>query len=418
MEALSAGQRGIRAVCKGLTALIISVFIVTPSPSGRAQPPDYLAPSDLDVPDWGPQYLPEWRPFDTSLRFALHGDYQIFQVLKKSDSRQPGLARVQHTLTFEPDVLLTSTLRLHARWRPLKDATFLLDDDIKLNDDTVERAFFEGRALGLDVSGGRIPLLFHNLYMAEDDVVGGLVAKNNLVLFDLPNIRLLLFATASGGFSELERFEGQQVGLYGIDAVIDTARYTIEATFGYLHNEDFKHRDERHAGLSFISFGHRQSFALRAFGSWIQNNEDPGALVIVEHSYMFPATILERPTWYANFFYGTRDFRTMANGSLKNLGFLFNQLNGMPQLANAGIDSFGFAVGLLLGRSREFTVTPELSTVFDQSRRDNDQLAGGFRVQGRLLKTSFWRVDLVALRQSVDDTPTQLATSILVVYRF
>jgi hypothetical protein len=363
------------------------------------------------------QFLPEWRPYGGTLRFALHGDYQIFEVGKVRDEKQTGLLRLQNTLTFEPDVQLTDTFRLHARWRPLNNEAFFFDGT-QGRPDRVQRAFFEGTAAGLDMAGGRLPFEFHNLYMAQDDVLGGLIAKNNLNLFGLPNIRVLAFGTASGRFHELEGRAGRQLGLYGIDAVIDTTRYITEATVGYIHDEDASNREERHAGLSVTRIQARQSTSLRAFGNWNQANAGAGGLFIMEHTYVFPAEYLERPTWYANAFYGTRDYRSMAAGSIKNLGFLFNQLNLAPQLNNFGIDSFGFATGILLGRSRDFTVTPEFAMVFDQSRLNNDQVAGGIRTQTRLMDTSFLRVDLVSLHQSIDGNRSQYAASALVVYKF
>jgi hypothetical protein len=363
------------------------------------------------------QFLPEWRPYGGTLRFALHGDYQIFEIGKVRDAAQTGLLRLQHTLTFEPDVQLTDTFRLHARWRPLNNEAFFFDG-AQGHTDRVQRAFFEAKAVGLDVAGGRLPLEFHNLYMAQDDVLGALVAKNNLSIFSLPNIRVLAFGTASGRFHELEGRAGRQVGLYGLDAVIDTMRYITEATVGYLHDEDAPNREERHGGLSITRIQPRQSTSLRAFGNWNQVNDGSGGLFIMEHSYVFPAEYLERPTWYANAFYGTRDYRSMAAGSLKNLGFLFNQLNLAPQLNNTGVDAFGFATGILLGRSRDFTVTPEFSMVFDQSRLNNDQMAGGIRAQTRLMDTSFLRVDLTSLHQSIDRNRTQYAASALIVYKF
>ncbi|MDO8546263.1 MAG: hypothetical protein Q7R68_02790 [Nitrospirales bacterium] len=363
------------------------------------------------------QFLPEWRPYGGTLRFALHGDYQIFEVGKVRDAAQTGLLRLQNTLTFEPDVQLTDTFRLHARWRPLNNEAFFFDGT-QGRPDRVQRAFFEGKAVGLDVAGGRLPLEFHNLYMAQDDVLGGLIAKNNISVFGLPNIRAMAFGTASGRFHELEGRAGRQVGLYGFDAVIDTMRYITEATVGFLHDEDRAKQNERHAGLSVTRIQPRQSTSLRAFGNWNEANAGAGGLFIMEHSYVFPAEYLERPTWYANAFYGTRDYRSMAAGSLKNLGFLFNQLNLAPQLNNFGIDSFGFATGLLLGRSRDFTVTPEFAMVFDQSRLNNDQMAGGIRTQTRLMDTSFLRVDLTSFHQSIDRNRSQYAASALVVYKF
>jgi hypothetical protein len=133
---------------------------------------------------------------------------------------------------------------------------------------------------------------------------------------------------------------------------------------------------------------------------------------------VFPSAFFFRPTWYGNLYYGSRDYRSMANGSLVSLGFLFNQLTGMPQLTNNGINSYGFATGILLGRSRDFTVTPEISGVFDQGKANNDQLAGGIRTQMRVLDTSFVRIDLVALHQSIDANRTQYAASALLVYKF
>lgn len=363
------------------------------------------------------QFLPELRPFDGAMRFALHGDYQIFEVGKVRDSAQTGLLRLQHTLTFEPDAQFTDTFRIHARWRPLNNEAFFFDNT-QGHTDRVERAFFEAKTMGLDVAGGRVPLEFHNLYMAQDDVLGGLVAKNNLHLFDLPNIRVLAFGTASGRLHELEGRAGRQLGLYGVDAVIDTTHYITEATFGYLHDEDKRNQEERHAGISIIRIQPRQSTSLRAFGNWNQANQQAGGLFIMEHSYVFPAQVLDRPTWYTNVFYGTRDYRSMAAGSLKNLGFIFNQLNLAPQLANTGTDAFGFASGILLGFSRDFTVTPEIAAVWDQSAKNNDQLAGGIRTQTRLLDTSFLRVDLVALHQSIDGNRSQYAASALVVYKY
>jgi hypothetical protein len=363
------------------------------------------------------QFLPEWRPFDGTLRFALHGDYQIFEVGKVRDASQTGLLRLQHTITLEPDVQFTDSFRIHARYRPINNEAFFFDNT-QGHTDRVERAFFEARAAGLDLAGGRVPLEFHNLYMAQDDVLGGLIAKNNLSPFGLPNLRVLAFGTASGRLHELEGRAGRQVGLYGFDAVLDTTQYITEATFGYLHDEDGRNREERHGGLSIIRIQPRQSTSLRAFGNWNEANQQTGGLFIMEHSFVFPAEVLDRPTWYTNAFYGTRDYRSMAAGSLKNLGFLFNQLNLAPQLANTGIDAFGFASGILLGFSRDFTVTPEIAAVWDQSNKNNDQLAGGIRTQTRLLDTSFLRVDLVALHQSIDKNRSQYAASALIVYKF
>jgi len=363
------------------------------------------------------QFIPEWRPYGGTLRFALHGDYQIFEVAKSQNGAQGSVVALQNTLTIEPDIQVTDTFRLHARWRPLNNEK-LLFDGTQGEVDRLQRAFFEGKVAGFDLAGGKVPLEFHNLYLAQDDVLGGMIAKNNLTPFGLPNMRFMAFATASGTLHEMEGRAGRQVGLYGIDAVIDSQKYITEVTFAYLHDEDGKNQNEGFGGLSIVRIQPRQSTSLRAFANWNEVNQQTGGLFIMENSYIFPAEYLDRPTLYTNAFVGTADYKSMASGSLKNLGVLYNQLNLMPQLKNNGVDSVGFATGILLGRSRDFTVTPEFSMVFDQSQKKNDQIGGGIRLQTRLLDTSFLRVDLVAIHQSIDENRTQYAASTLLVYKF
>lgn len=364
------------------------------------------------------QFIPEWRPNGGTLRFSLHGDYQVFQVAKSKNGAQDSLVALQHTLTLEPDIQITDTFRLHARYRPILNEKFLFEDGVDRGDERLQRAFFEGKFAGFDVAGGRVPLEFHNLYLAQDDVLGGMIAKNNLTPFGLPNMRLLAFATASGGFSELDGRAGRKVGLYGIDAVIDSQKYITEVTFAYLRDEVGKNQNEGFGGLSIVRIQPRQSTSIRAFANWNEENQKTGGLFIIENSYIFPSEYLDRPTWYTNAFYGTSDYRSMASGSLKNLGVLFNQLNLMPQLKNNGVDSAGFATGILLGRSRDFTVTPEFSMVFDQSQNKNNQYGGGIRLQTRLMDTSFLRVDLIAFHQDIDVKSITYASSALVVYKF
>ncbi|MEW6324992.1 MAG: hypothetical protein AB1515_06360, partial [Nitrospirota bacterium] len=267
------------------------------------------------------QFLPEWRPFDDITRFALHGDYQLFGVLNSSDDTGAGRFRLLNTLTLDSDLQLTATLRFHARWRPIENQVIYNSEGGSdrfargsLEDETLERVFFEVKLLNLiDAAGGRVPLLFHNLYMAEDDVVGLLIAKNNIALGALPNARVLVFGTVLGKDSELDRLAGQRVGLYGIDAAVDTSRYIIEATFGSLSNAEFDSREERHAGLSITRIEQRQSTSLRGLFSDVQTNRHSGGLVILEHSYVLASRFFDRPTVYLNGFYGTADYLSMAS---------------------------------------------------------------------------------------------------------
>ncbi len=365
------------------------------------------------------QFLPDWRPFGDETMLGIHGDVQLFGV-----GNEGGRFHLLHTVTFEIEARATDTFRLHVRWRPIKNNTLLTREDASnsldrtaLNFDRLERLFIEGAVARTDFAGGRVPLLFHNLYMADDDVLGLLVARNNLTFGAIPNVRALLFATASGkDQAELEGRADREVGLYGLDVVLDTHAYTLEGTFGYLHDSENAALREQHGGLSVTRFAPRRTTSLRLFVNRIEGQN--GRLGIIEHTYTFPAQVLDRPTLYVNAFYGTEDYRSMANGSLKNLGVSFNQLPGAVQLNNSGVDAFGFATGLLLGKSRDFTVTPEIAAVFDTHDAGFDQFAFGLRTQMRIADTSFLRLDAVTLRQDDPANRNSHTLSAQAVYKF
>jgi hypothetical protein len=366
------------------------------------------------------QFLPDIRPTGTQRVFGLHGDYQLF--ISGADVDQNFNSRIFHTLTLEPDARFTSDFRLHARWRPIKNE--LLSDNEKGTDDfgakafkneSIERAFFEGRAGQLDTAGGIVPLEFHNLYMAQDDVVGLLIARNNLASPTISNVRILGFTTAGGVHSKLSGREGKAVTLFGVDAIADTQHHIVEGTLGFLSDANDQKGNEVHAGLSVIRIQPGRSVSLRL----LQNNKEDaaGLLVILENSILYPSTRWDRPTLYVNAFIGTHDYQSMAGGSLKNIGFLFDQAAGVPQMDNTGVDRYGFAAGVVLGASRDFSVVPEVAAVIDQSdRNNNDQVGGGVRVQTRLFDTSFLRWDTTFIHQKAK--PSAAATTLQAVYKF
>ena len=151
----------------------------------------------MPLPVFADQFLHDIRPTGTQFVFGLHGDYQFF--LRGIESSKPFNTRLFHTLTLEPDVRLTSDLRFHARWRPIKNEILFDSDNVgeesfgakAFKNESLERAFFEARIFRMDTAGGLVPLEFHNLYMAQDDVGGLLVAKNNISSGSISNMRVM-----------------------------------------------------------------------------------------------------------------------------------------------------------------------------------------------------------------------------------
>jgi hypothetical protein len=371
------------------------------------------------VPLSATQFAADWRPFRDGTILGLHGDYQLFGV-----GNEGGRLHLLNTLTFEAELRMTDTFRFHARFRPIKNNTLFAREEAvnsldrtALNLDRLERAFLEVQIARIDFAVGRVPLLFHNLYLADDDVLGLLFAKNNIRFGSMPNLRLLAFATASGkDRSELEGRADREVGLYGLDGVLDTHLYTFEGTFGYLHDSEDATKIERHGGLSVTWFEQRRVTSLRLLINRIEGQT--GRLGIVEYTHTFPARVLDRPSLYLNAFYGMQDYRSMANGSIKNLGIAFNQLTGAIQLPNTGIDAFGFAAGILLGKSRDFTITPEIAAVLGNDDLSRDQWTLSLRTQMRIADTSFLRLDAVALHQDDPANRNAHSLSAQAVYKF
>jgi hypothetical protein len=376
----------------------------------------------IPTPAFSDQFLHDIRPTGTQLVFGLHGDYQIF--LRGIDSAKNFNTRIFHTLTLEPDIRLTSDFRIHARWRPIKNE-ILFDSDIDADrfgakafkTESLERAFFEARISRVDTAGGLVPLEFHNLYMAQDDVGGLLIAKNNISSGSISNMRIMGFGTVNGEGSRLLGREGRNVALFGVDAIADTQRYIIEGTLGFLSDNDAPKRgDEGHIGLSIIRIRPGRSNSLRVFGNSNREINQSGGLIVMEQSILYPSVRWDRPTWYINGFFGSENYQSMASGSLKNIGFLFDQTVGTPQLNNTGINSVGFATGFLMGASRDFSIISEVAAVLDQSNKNNDQISGGVRLQMRLFDTSFLRWDTVFLQQS--KASNSAATTVQAVYKF
>lgn len=254
-----------------------------------------------------------------------------------------------------------------------------------------------GDTVPLDIlfAGGLIPLAFHNNYWLNDDVLGFAVSKNNIYLPPFANLNVIAFTA----FDELNRFSDATVT--GLGVFIDHRGYFVETTFAYALDETV--RDDRwFAGVSVTKQLGLSGVALRVLvneNDGVQQGPDLGAIFILEtertvfREWLYAGQV----RLYANGFYATEVQAPLSGGNVARQGFLLQTDRSIPipALLNRGIDSGGFALGVIFNPEGTVTVTPEVGFVRDNRPRirsgsravgDLEQVGVGLRVQAGLAR--------------------------------
>ncbi len=276
-----------------------------------------------------------------------------------------------HKLDFEPDRI----------WFEIEPFTWLSPQDRV--------------PLDILVAGGRIPLVFHNQYWMNEDVLGFAVSKNNIYVPALSNLNVIMF----GAFEEMNRFQDAQVA--GIGAFIDYKGYFVEATFAYAFDKTIRN-DRFFSGISVTKQVGLTGFALRVLlneDDGVQGGPDLGALFVVESEtpIFLDEALGGAGRLYVNAFYGTRNYAPLGAGNVGRQGFLFRPDRSIqvPTLIPRGTDSGGGVVGFVFNAEGDVTVTPEVGFVRDERRRSRtgrrtagnlEQIGLGLRIQGTLAK--------------------------------
>ena len=373
----------------------------------------------------GPLKKSDARLFGKTLKFTcnINGTFRTNFVGGRINGQDS--VAIAPSLDLDLDISLTDTERFHflfrpfdkgvsgaparpdlaTQWRPTPPEGE--DKTLRNYDFEPDRAWFEMQPLtwlspddrhplDFNLAGGRIPLLFHNNYWWNEDVLGFAISKNNIYLPPLSNLNII----AIGAFDELNNFDDASIA--GIAALIDYKGYFFEGTFAYVW-DNTEARDRFFSGVSVTKQVGLTGVSLRFLlnqSDGVQGGGDLGALFVIETETRLFSDYLYagEARLYANSFYATRNWQSIGGGNVARQGFLLQTDRSItiPALVNRGIDSGGVVMGVIFNPEGTVTVAPEIAFLRDDSARrtdssgqpagDLEQFGLGLRIQADLAR--------------------------------
>jgi hypothetical protein len=343
---------------------------------------------------------------------------QFYGVLSSGiyGGRIAGEDQGQLSYNVEVDVNfdLTNTERFHIRYQPFVDtdqpqASGLWrfhndsnqpDHSLEFNTDSIF-AWFEGDIgemfdfldpdgrlpADLNIALGLVPLVYQDGYLLNDNVLGVVLAKPNLVLPGTTRVNV----QAVAGFDQINAASAGAVdkndtSLYGATVQVDAYKKYFELNYLHLQNKETSSLSQDFFAGSLVSNYGLFNYAFRAMFN-INDSRSPetGQLYVLDVNHpVFIKDHYDKHYVYASAFYGTEGWNGVAQGRTGRAGILFrgNGSTNFPVLRNTGTDSFGASLGLKMFLLREIlTLNPEFSYLADQSPASNDQYAFGTELQ-------------------------------------
>ena len=342
-----------------------------------------------------------WEP-----RFVANGNYETLGfAVEQAGRRQDAIG---HNLVLDLDLRLTGTERFHVQFRPLgrrnTGGSFyqFSEPDGYVNNATGEpdRYWFEGEIHSLfgwcddyfaqryyNVTAGKFPYVLHNSLLINDEILGGILSQNNIVLGSVSNLNVQLFA----GINDVDTYRLVETQVYGVHASVDYKRIYYEATYAYLNAE--VDRDSHYVGASGTRFFGPYSLAMRGlfkFGD--RAGTGSGQLVTVETNWtrVFEHAPLDihHGVFFCNAFWAARGWNSISGGNLNRLRTAF-EVDPLVRLAAgpAQNGTVGVSLGVQLFRHHEDeSITPEVAW---ESPEGESVLGVGLKYQKKLTTRSF-----------------------------
>ncbi len=262
----------------------------------------------------------------------------------------------------------------------------------------------ETRALDIEFSGGRQPLLFQDGILINDVIDSVAITRNNINFGGTTNTRV----TALGGFNDIHRADNRTDGQATLGALLietDIPLSTINLDLVFVGSGNDDAGNSFHGGLSFIQRLGPFATLFRALVSQRFSGDTRatrnGGLFFTEINWVPTGT---HDNLYLNAFVGINEFSSAARdpttgGPLGRAGVLFAAVGlggyGAP-IGNRVNDSAGAAIGyqLFLNRNRTWLNFEVGGRKGWTSGVDGDgAVAGGLAFQQALFQNFIFRVD-------------------------
>lgn len=305
-------------------------------------------------------------------RFVAAGNYSVFgSAFEQNDSRHD---LIGHQLVLDFDLRLTGTERFHVQWRPVGErmsgGSFYQFDDPRgyVDNSTVEpdRYWFEGELHSLvgpycdplamkdtNFLVGKFPFALHNNLLMNDEILGGVISRNNIHLGKLSNLNVQGFA----GLNDVDTYAGIESQVLGIHATVDHRKRLYEMTYAWLNSQ--RDRDTHFLGISGTRFFGPLSLAGRAlFKLGDEGGTGDAQLFVLESNFTraFHHNRLgvEKGVFFSNAFFASESWNSLGGGNFNRLrtGFEVTPLTRLSTTPNTQ-DTVGATCGVQLFRHHE-----------------------------------------------------------------
>jgi hypothetical protein len=348
-------------------------------------PDDFLGPGFVQ---WNPQlhghgddpYM--WEP-----RFVLHGGYQLFgSYLDQGGTERNGIG---HQLYVDLDYRLTGTERFHVQFRPLGEQNtggsfWQLNSPQQYFDNSTaapQRWWFEGelqslfgpwggdetRQLDINFTVGRFLFRLHNGLLMNNEMIGVVVAKNNIINTPLSDLNVQLFYAPD----QVQSFPAN-ADLYGVHLTADYRHAFLEGTYAFLDRNRLPLFQAHYLAASATQFFGPVTLAGRTM---YRIAGDPGAqsgnfhtiesnLMRVPGETVQSMTGIEQTVTYANLFYASANWSPIAGEGISRLRSAFS-VDPLLRIASGTMppsERYGASLGCQLFRlNQDESIIPEFA---------------------------------------------------------
>ncbi|MEZ6133075.1 MAG: hypothetical protein R3C59_30765 [Planctomycetaceae bacterium] len=318
------------------------------------------------------QLPPEKSGYSMDPRFVAAGSYTAFGLAFEQDVQKRAAIGQQLLLDF--DLRLTGTERFHVQWRPLGErmtggSWYNLTkprDYVDNSTITPDRYWFESELHSLlgsrldplasqntNMVIGKFPFSIHNNLLMNDEILGGIIGRNNIPFAQTSNLNVQVFT----GLNDVDTYAGVESQVAGLHATIDHRKQLYEVTYAYVNSHG--PRDTHFLGLSGTRFFGLLSLAGRAM---FKIGDDGGTgdsqLCVLESNYTraFEPNPLnfETAVFFSNAFWAADGWNSIGGGNFNRLrtGFEVNPLIRLSTTPG-NQNTVGATVGVQLFRHHE-----------------------------------------------------------------